>query len=60
MGFGKVVYQSNKLISEILECMKNNFSLDEKFRMRIDKFFELKDNKNSERIYDAIHKAIYH
>lgn len=60
MGFGKVVYQSNKLISEILECMKNNFSLDEKFRMRIDKFFELKVNKNSERIYDAIHKAIYH
>ena len=60
MGFGKVVYQSNKLISEILECMNNNFSLDEKFRMRIDKFFELKDNKNSERIYDAIHKAIYH
>lgn len=58
MGFGKVVYQREKLISEILGCLKNEFELDEKFRLRIDKFFELKDNKNSERIYNAIQKAI--
>lgn len=53
-GFGDVVTDINALINAILECINNDMKLSSKYRRRINNFFPLNDQKNSERIYEKI------
>ncbi len=54
MGFGPVIEDEDKLVDEIIKCIKNNCSMSKKYEKRIDDFFEYNDNKNCERVYNAI------
>ncbi len=53
MGFGPVCVNTEEVIAELCEYMKNNCQLKEKYRERIDKFFAFNDTNNCERVYEA-------
>ncbi|HML06424.1 MAG TPA: CDP-glycerol glycerophosphotransferase family protein, partial [Methanobacterium sp.] len=53
-GFGPVLETEEEILSFVEKNFKNSFSLQEKYRRRADEFFELKDKKNCERIYNEI------
>ncbi|MBZ6010603.1 CDP-glycerol glycerophosphotransferase family protein [Leuconostoc gelidum] len=53
-GMGPVVINSIDLISEVENNIKNNFNNSEKYKKRNEVFFDLRDNKNSERLYDFL------
>ena len=56
MGFGEVVYTTEKLIDSILRIEGNIFCLAEEYKERVQYFFPVRDKKNCERIYHAIQK----
>lgn len=56
MGFGEVVYTTEKLIDSILRIEGNFFCLAEEYKERVQYFFQVRDKKNCERIYHAIQK----
>lgn len=56
MGFGEVVYTTEKLIDSILRIEGNTFCLEEEYKERVQYFFPVRDKKNCERIYQAIQK----
>lgn len=59
-GFGEVEYDMDSAVDRIIEYMKTDCELKDKYRERIDKFFEFSDNKNCERIYEhIIHSPAY-
>ncbi len=53
-GFGSVVNTFDELMDSIRDCFGNNFIIKEKYGMNQKEFFPLYDDKNSERIYNAI------
>ena len=53
-GFGPVCMQSEDVVRNVIEYTKNNFKLDDIYRERASKFFVLHDQKNCERIFEAI------
>ena len=53
-GFGEVVRNIEQLLCAIKENINHRFSLETKYLERINVFFELHDNHNCERIYQAI------
>lgn len=53
-GFGEVEYDLESTINRIIEYMENDCKLKDKYRKRIDDFFEFNDKNNCERIYQAI------
>lgn len=53
-GFGPIFTEENKLVSQIIKYCENNYKVEEKYLKKIDNFFELRDNKNCERIYHKI------
>jgi CDP-glycerol glycerophosphotransferase (TagB/SpsB family) len=53
-GFGPVVKTGEALISTVESIIKNNFEMDALYRKRVDNTFVYRDNKNCERIYNAI------
>lgn len=53
-GFGKVVQNSNCLVSEIFNLVESNFIIEDQYLKKIDSFFPLNDVFNSERIYQTI------
>lgn len=53
-GFGDVVVDQNELFSSIEHVVRRGFSLETKYRERINSFFPLKDNHNCDRIYQSI------
>lgn len=53
-GFGEVEYNFDSTVDRIIDYMKNDCKLKEKYRQRIDKFFAYHDKKNCERTYEAI------
>ena len=53
-GFGETVASKAELLEAIKESISLNFTPKSKFLKRMDDFFELHDNHNCERIYDAI------
>ena len=55
-GFGDVVLEEKDLVKSLIELHKNNFELNKKFIKKHDIFFPLYDNKNCDRIYEAIKK----
>lgn len=54
MGFGKVLMDEEQLVEAIVNCIEENFSVDEVYGERRRKFFPIIDNRNCERIYHAI------
>lgn len=53
-GFGRVVYQENDLVNEVIRVIENGFVIDESYRERTNQFFELKDQENCKRIFERI------
>lgn len=53
-GFGPVVYEEDDLLAYIEKLLAQGSSLEEKYRKRIDTFFEYSDNNNCERTFRAI------
>lgn len=53
-GFGKVVQNEHDLIEKIIYYIDNNYKVEEKYRNKMDSFFELHDKNNCERIYKRI------
>lgn len=58
MGFGKVVSSLSELIDEIGTCIDQGCKLVGKYNEQVDKFFELYDQNNCERIYQEIQKIL--
>ncbi len=53
-GFGDVVFNHEELVNSILKLINNQFEMEEKYVMRLQEFFPLKDKHNCERIYNEI------
>lgn len=53
-GFGYVTDNLNQLIEYIEKFIEGNCSREEVYNNRVDKFFEFRDQKNSQRIYESI------
>jgi glycosyltransferase involved in cell wall biosynthesis/CDP-glycerol glycerophosphotransferase (TagB/SpsB family) len=54
MGFGEFVKEERVVISLIEKYLKNDCKMEELFVNRVKQFFPLHDNKNCERIFNAI------
>lgn len=54
MGFGPVSVKEEDLLSQLEVLFKSNFTVSEKDKQKIDDFFRVRDNKNCERVYEAI------
>ena len=55
-GFGPVCNNFNSLLKCLMNYMENNCSIEEQYLDKIDRFFPLNDDKNSERIFNSISK----
>jgi CDP-glycerol glycerophosphotransferase (TagB/SpsB family) len=53
-GFGPIAKTDDRLISAIESIIKNNFDMDAVYQKRVADTFVYRDNKNCERIYNAI------
>lgn len=53
-GYGEVVYDEDTLIEVLSTYFENEFNIKKKYSDRIDESFSFRDNKNSERIFEAI------
>lgn len=56
-GFGKVFTKTDDLVKEIISLSKQNFQVSKKYYNRMNKFFEINDTNNCNRIYNAIKKT---
>ncbi len=53
-GFGKVCYKENEVVDELKNILLRNCEVEDKYKKRVNGFFELYDTNNCERIYNAI------
>ena len=53
-GFGEVTYDMDSLIDTLIDYMKNNCKIKEKYLKRIDQFFTYNDKNNCERVYNKL------
>jgi len=53
-GLGEVCYDIETLVDKIIEYIETDCKLKEKYRERIEEFFEFFDKKNCERVYEKI------
>ena len=56
MGFGEVSQSEDELVNHIIEYMKNNCEIKEKYKKRVKAYFLFTDKNNSMRVYDAIRR----
>ena len=56
MGFGPVSYNYEDTINYILNYINNDFKINKLYSDRADSFFEFKDKKNCERVYEEIRR----
>ena len=52
MGFGPICKEQEELVNTICELIQNDCIIDEKYKNRVDDFFEYSDLNNCERIYN--------
>lgn len=57
-GFGEVFTDEKSLVDAVIRSYENGFAMDDRFRERVDSFFEFHDNKNCKRVYREIIKLI--
>ncbi len=55
-AFGSIVYDEEKLFSDLETIVNNNFNLKEKYSKRIENFFTYFDTNNCQRVYKAIQR----
>lgn len=55
-GMGKVLYNLEDTIDEIIRNIKNSCILEQKYRQRANDFFEYRDRGNCKRVFDEIIK----
>lgn len=55
-GFGKVSYDFETLIDDVIECVAGGCKMPEKYQKRVDDFFTFRDKNNCKRVYDEILK----
>lgn len=53
-GFGEVEYDLKSTVDRIIEYMKNDCRIKDKYKERVDRFFAYNDRNNCQRIYEAI------
>lgn len=53
-GFGEVVYDEDELVQSLIEYVKSNCELKEKYRERMENTFKYHDKKNCERVFERI------
>ena len=58
MGFGKICTNEDDLVSEIINLMKNDFMIENKYKKRADDFFAYNDYDNCKRICHEIEDFI--
>lgn len=56
MGFGEVSQEEDELVNHIIEYMKNDCEIKEKYKKRVKAYFLFTDKNNSMRVYDAIRR----
>jgi len=54
MGFGEVTADYNELINMIIEYMSRDCVMEDKYKQRVDNFFEHFDKNNTRRVYNEI------
>lgn len=57
-GFGPVVYEKGQLIYEIKKAWNNEFQMKENYYNKMRRFYQIYDDKNSERVFEAINKMV--
>lgn len=55
-GFGQVVSNEDEVINLINKYISNDFKIDEVYESRLNKTFNIRDNKNCERVFKEIIK----
>ena len=55
-GFGEVFFDEEKLIEAVKTSYEGGFTMDEKYKKRVDEFFAHHDNGNCDRVYREIKK----
>lgn len=55
-GFGPVCYDYDKTVDEIVNLLKKDCNIEEKYLERITDFYAFTDNQNCKRVYDEILK----
>ena len=55
-GFGDVIKNENEVVTKIINYVKTNYKVEEKYISRMNEFFEIKDRNNCKRIYEEIGK----
>lgn len=53
-GFGDVLTNVNDVVNKTIYYIDNNYEIEPEYLERMKKFFELRDNKNCERIFNSI------
>lgn len=53
MGFGPVCRTREQVVEELCRAMRSDCRLEEKYKERIEDFFEFDDQRNCERVYKA-------
>lgn len=56
MGFGDVIDNEEDLVDKIIEYMDNGCEMEDKYKLRVDKFFKYTDQKNCQRVYEWLYK----
>ena len=57
-GFGKVLYDYESTVKEIIKIVEGGFKPEKKYIDRMHKFFKYNDDKNCERVEKGIIKMI--
>ena len=53
-AFGKIYTDEDDVVNKIIAYIKMNYKVEKIYKNRSDKFFELKDQNNSKRVYEYI------
>ena len=56
MGLGEVIKTEDELVDLIIEYIKNDCKIKDKYSKRIEEFFLYTDKNNCKRVYDEIKK----
>lgn len=57
-GFGPVAYEKKEVVDEIKKSLKLNFQMEPQFYNKMREFYRIYDDKNCERVYQAIEERL--
>lgn len=53
-GFGDIILDEESLVDKLSVYLENEFMMEDKYAKRVDEFFDLRDGKNCDRIFEAV------